>query len=391
MGRSAAQLAALLVGARAVAAVPDVPAATSTQAQAVGEGWQLSEVNDTSSRPVSTTAPAATTGAPALPSTTATPFPVFSLLGGVFYLNLPIDNWSMLGTLKTEWRALRIQGVPQIGHSAVTVDLHDWTFATSNGQINIKRNLTMVEWGVAEDCSYTGSNMSVNLVGTPFAFQPTYPVAVGAEAFGSVSCGAGSQLCVGTCGGWCGHCGLGSAGGTQSAVLQVVNQPQFDEALQSLYSLLFGAVQTTTVTTTTRTATTTTRTTTSTRTTTRTTTRTATTTTTTQTALSIPSKERAAVEGDLGGLKAMLVLAVATAAGVGLCVAHRRGMLPGWLDKLRAYSSFREDADASTASPGGGGPPPRNIGTPCAPKPPPLPSWARKLSGGPREPQDPGV
>jgi hypothetical protein len=167
------------------------------------------------------------------------PVPWLSLEGANYYIVLPeIDNWSMFGDLKTTWTKIRIQSFPQVGHTSVILDLHDFTHSESNGKIISSgfMNVSSVEWGVAGDCeTYSNeSEMRINLTGTPFRYDPVYPLAVGAYPHGQVVCAPGNQYCFALCGGSCGSCGLGMAGLAHHALLRVVDQPAFDYAMGAL-------------------------------------------------------------------------------------------------------------------------------------------------------------
>jgi hypothetical protein len=157
----------------------------------------------------------------------------------------------------------------------------------------------------------------------------------------------------------------------------VVDQQQFDQALLSLYGVLFGAVQTDTATPTTISS------------------QTSTTTTATRrqaeaapqaTYGSDPEEDSSDSGGGVGlPVVACLVFAV---AGVGLAVAYRKGVLPdSVVDKLKAYAKFQEESNGPSHS----DPAPENVGAPRAPKPPPLPTWAKKLAGSGGSHQDSSV
>jgi len=169
---------------------------------------------------------------------------------------LPIDNWSEYGSVKTEWTKIKIVGTPKLGDHVVIVDLHDWSFSASNGNKDSVHNLTQIEWGITGDCrGSTESSMRINLVGTPFAYQPQYEMASGNEAHGGVICEQNNQSCTARCGGWCGYCGFGAANETRTATLAVINREDYDGALYSFYGDAREALHTTTLTTTTQTTT----------------------------------------------------------------------------------------------------------------------------------------
>mmetsp|Transcript_56498 Transcript_56498/g.145479 ORF Transcript_56498/g.145479 Transcript_56498/m.145479 type:complete len:461 (-) Transcript_56498:248-1630(-) len=192
--------------------------------------------------PVTTTTPSTSPAG----TTTTQPVVWLSLIGGQYYINLPIiDNWSMYGSLNTTWTKLRIVGMPHLGDGSLRVDLHDWTFSSSEDQ-SASSSLSQVEWGIAGACDGE-SEMHVNLVGTPFAFEAAMPVAEGADARGSVTCSRDRQTCAARCGGWCGFCGLGEPAVTQYADLEVVDRELYDAALWDMFDAAEEALQTTTL------------------------------------------------------------------------------------------------------------------------------------------------
>lgn len=146
------------------------------------------------------------------------------------YLKLPLtDNWSRYGrgsVQETQWQQLLIQA-PKVGDRQLQVDLSDFTFSSSSSGSG-------VEWGVAADCRGTGysSEMSINLEGTPFMYEPVHSASIGFAATGGVNCSETGQRCTADCGGMCGFCGLGIAGSVTSATLKVVDQCAFDQGVQ---------------------------------------------------------------------------------------------------------------------------------------------------------------
>jgi len=192
--------------------------------------------------PLTTTTPSTTPGA-----TTTGPVVWLSLIGGRYYINLPvIDNWAMYGMMNTTWTKLRILGTPHLGDGSATVDLHDWTYTSTTGE-DPSTAWSQVEWGIAGACQGE-SEMHVNLLGTPFAYEAGIPVAEGVSARGSVTCSRDRQTCAAHCGGWCGFCGLGEPGITARAQLEVVDRELFDAALWHMFDAAQEALQTTTFT-----------------------------------------------------------------------------------------------------------------------------------------------
>jgi len=216
-----------------------------------GEPWCGAVVNvtyDTSTFgrcvecPPTTTAPSTTLG-----TTTTAPVVWLSLIGGGYYVNLPVvDNWAMYGAINTTWTKLRIVGTPHLGDASVTIDLHDWTYSSTKGE-DPSSAWSRVEWGIAGACQGDGQ-MHVSLQGTPFAFEPALLVASGSEAHGSVTCARDRQTCVARCGGWCGFCGLGEPGVTASAQLEVVDRGLYDAALWHMFDAAREALLTSTTT-----------------------------------------------------------------------------------------------------------------------------------------------
>jgi hypothetical protein len=173
------------------------------------------------------------------------PVPWLSLVGADYYINLPeIDNWSMYGSLRTTWTRIGIKAIPRVGHTSVVLDLHDFKYSSSNGNMSSGENLSSLEWGIAADCrgNYTTSEMRINLTGTPFNFYPVYATAVGVDAHGQVVCSTGNQICHAACGGSCGSCGLGKAGTAHHAILHVIDQEAFDNALRALLQAALDVV-----------------------------------------------------------------------------------------------------------------------------------------------------
>lgn len=171
--------------------------------------------------------------------------PWLSLVGADYYINLPeIDNWSMYGNLKTTWTRIRTKAIPRVGHTSVVLDLHDFKYSSSNGNMSSGENLSSLEWGIAADCrgNSTTSEMRINLTGTPFNFYPVYKTAVGVDAHGQVVCSTGSQICHAACGGSCGSCGLGKPGTAHHALLNVIDQEAFDNALRALLQAALDVV-----------------------------------------------------------------------------------------------------------------------------------------------------
>merc|ERR1712003_213416 len=114
-------------------------------------------------------------------------------------INLAFDNWSRYGPVKTTWTKLRIVGTPRLGDTSVRVDLQDWSYSSSNGQKSVVHNLTRIEWGITGDCRGSPeSEMSINLVGTPFRYRPRFAQAGGEEAHGGVQCSQNGQYCKGS-------------------------------------------------------------------------------------------------------------------------------------------------------------------------------------------------
>lgn len=223
-------------------------------------------INETSLMPTTslTIAPTASlttvtsTATSTLTSTTITttlPVDWMSWIGRAYYINLPpTDNWSMYGPVRTVWTKLRIIGTPHLGATTVDIDLHDWSFSVSNGEKSLAHNLTQIEWGISGDCRGSPeSEMRVNLLGTPFAYEAEFMSAGGEEAHGSVSCSQSDQYCQGSCGGWCGYCGLGAASETSTATLTVIDRSRYDAALLDMYGDATEALKTTTRTSSTRT------------------------------------------------------------------------------------------------------------------------------------------
>lgn len=156
-------------------------------------------------------------------------------MNGRTYLNLPeIGNWARYNGQQSNWTKLLLRRDPQLGDTSVLVDIRDQTYAVGQSE---------AAWGIASDCTGTGTgDMSINLTGTPFAYQAVYGTATGFAAFGSVVCG-NEQMCTASCGGICGFCGLGLSNVTTSE-LQVVDDCAFALGVQAW-------VTTTTVTSTT--------------------------------------------------------------------------------------------------------------------------------------------
>eukprot|EP00434_Breviolum_minutum_P033591 symbB.v1.2.029727.t1/scaffold3288.1/size59728/3 len=147
-------------------------------------------------------------------------------INGGTYLNLPeTNNWSRYGGKQTTWSKLRLRRDPAVGDTSILVDLRDRTYAVSEESESA--------WGIAADCRGAPEfgEMSINLAGTPFAYEAYLENAVGFEAFGSVSCDD-NQTCSASCGGICGFCGLGLKNKT-TAELEVTNECAFNQGVLS--------------------------------------------------------------------------------------------------------------------------------------------------------------
>lgn len=173
------------------------------------------------------------------------PAPLHLTASGEVYLNLPDDNWSSYYPQKTVWTKLKLVERPNVGDTRVSIDATDFTFALSNGQPSNQHGYTRLNWGTGADCrGGLSSPFSMNLAGTPFGLAADEHIGVhGWAAWGASNCDAERQVCNGHCGGSCGMCGPGTSGRTMDGrdantrpfVLNVIDQPAFDAAVEALF------------------------------------------------------------------------------------------------------------------------------------------------------------